>query len=519
MQKISQREFFYLALLLIAIIGIISIVNTTQYGIGLGSDSVVYIAAARNLIEGSGVSWVSGSGSIQPMNLHAPFFSILLAGFEVVSIDGVEGARILSSIAFGLDIFLVGLITYQIIRSKPFSLVSSVILLLTGELLEIHSWAMSDQVYITLSLASIFLLLIYFDDRKRLYLILAAVFASLAALTRYIGISIILAGGVSLIIDRSERYSRRLKNAIIYSLISILPISVWLLRNLLRTGLMTGRYSVWNPDALQGTFLSSLSIVLNWFLPLRLVSLFLNQDIWVIILGILLGIGLAVLASIGLVKFHDQSESIQVDASSIAVLFGYVIFYFAVLFITAVTANPASDIIQRILLPIYPVLLIILVWFLFLLWKTEKLIIKVLIVVLIVFLIRNKAVYSYWISRGLDGDGQRYSSRAWQSSETIEKLAELNPKMVYTDDIAAVYILADMKPILIPLRLSPATRFEKSNVSEALSNMKNNINENGGVLVLFSPSNIAEEFVSLDDLTAGLVPIVTTQDGVIYGSQ
>ena len=211
MQKISQREFFYLALLLIAIIGIISIVNITQYGIGLGSDSVVYIAAARNLIEGSGVSWVSGSGSIQPMNLHAPFFSILLAGFEVVSIDGVEGARILSSIAFGLDIFLVGLITYQIIRSKPFSLVSSVILLLTGELLEIHSWAMSDQVYITLSLASIFLLLIYFDDRKRLYLILAAVFASLAALTRYIGISIILAGGVSLIIDRGERYSRRLK--------------------------------------------------------------------------------------------------------------------------------------------------------------------------------------------------------------------------------------------------------------------------------------------------------------------
>jgi hypothetical protein len=511
--------YLYGLLIIFTIAGTILLWYLTRWGIGLSSDSVVYIASGRNFLSGYGLSWVSGSGLVQPMTLHAPFFSFLLAGFEVVSMDAIEGARILSSIAFGLDVFLVGLITYQITKSKPFSLITSVILLLTGELLEIHSWAMSDQIYIALSLASIFLFSAHFNDRKHPYLILAAVFAGLAALTRYIGVSLILAGGVSLVLDRSVSYSRRLKNAIIYFLISILPISVWLARNILRTGLMTGRYSVWNPDALQGTILGSMSIVLNWFLPLRLVDLFMNQDVRFIILGILLGIGLAVLASIGLVKLHAQRESLQIDASSIIVLFLYVIFYIAVLFGTAVTANPASDIIQRILLPIYPVLLIILVWFLFLLWKTDKILIKVLIVVLLVFLIRNKAVYSYWISRGLVGDGQRYSSRAWRSSETIEKLIELDPKKVYTDDIAAVYILADIKPILMPLRRSPASHIEKSNISEALTNMKNYINENGAVLVLFSPKNISEDFVSFDDLTSDIVPIYIAQDGIIYGGR
>jgi hypothetical protein len=39
-----------------------AVLLATPHGLGLGSDSAVYVAAGRNLVAGRGLSWLSGGG-------------------------------------------------------------------------------------------------------------------------------------------------------------------------------------------------------------------------------------------------------------------------------------------------------------------------------------------------------------------------------------------------------------------------------------------------------------------------
>ncbi|MFA5810669.1 MAG: hypothetical protein WC935_10125, partial [Thermoleophilia bacterium] len=91
---------------MLALLAAVAVTWTSPNGIGLRSDSAVYVAAARNLLAGNGLSWLSGGGEVRPMTLHAPLLSIILAGAEAIGLDAIAFARALNAACLGLEVVL-----------------------------------------------------------------------------------------------------------------------------------------------------------------------------------------------------------------------------------------------------------------------------------------------------------------------------------------------------------------------------------------------------------------------------
>ena len=90
MREMFIENWIFFVLVLIAVIGLALMLFVTDQGVSLGSDSVAYIAAAQNLLKGHGLSWVSAKLEVKPLVHYPPFYPIVLAGFELVSIDAIE---------------------------------------------------------------------------------------------------------------------------------------------------------------------------------------------------------------------------------------------------------------------------------------------------------------------------------------------------------------------------------------------------------------------------------------------
>ena len=185
-------RFSLYALVLFIAIGMFLVWYSTVWGAGLISDSFQYAATARNLAHGNGFTLPYGDGELIPMTKYAPMFSILLAGLELIGVSAIVGARILNILLFGVNIVLMFLSVKKLTRSDIFSLLPSLLFTLSFVTVEVHTWALSEPLYICLSLLSFLFLQNHFEQAKVNWLLLAALTTSLAFLTRYVGFSLVI---------------------------------------------------------------------------------------------------------------------------------------------------------------------------------------------------------------------------------------------------------------------------------------------------------------------------------------
>jgi hypothetical protein len=135
------------------------------------------------------------------------------------------------------------------------------------------------------------------------------------------------------------------------------------------------------------------------------------------------------------------------------------------------------------------------------------------VALLTVVLVRNKVVYAYDIMHDLSADGLRYASSGWQNSDTIHTLRAMDPELIYTDDLAAVYLLAGRTSYLLPLKQNMVSGEPRADYPQALSMMRSRLSSSGGMLVLFRPHDIGGDFPSREELTSGLSRIHVGSDG------
>ena len=166
---------------------------------------------------------VTGLGIYKPMTHYPPFYSMVLALFERCGMPALDAGRWISISAFGLSIILAGLIVYQVTRSKVFSLLTALLVICSNVVLRTFSWALSEPLYIVLLLLSFFLLGVYLQALNRRWLVLAAVSASLALLTRYVGFAPAAALSLALLSNRRFSWARRLTDAVIFLSIAGAP--------------------------------------------------------------------------------------------------------------------------------------------------------------------------------------------------------------------------------------------------------------------------------------------------------
>ena len=87
------RRLLYSMVLGFAVIGFLGIILCTPGGIGIYSDSVVYVGVARNLLRGEGVTYFDDNGRMAPVTHYAPLYPLVVSALGLAGIDPLEGVR------------------------------------------------------------------------------------------------------------------------------------------------------------------------------------------------------------------------------------------------------------------------------------------------------------------------------------------------------------------------------------------------------------------------------------------
>jgi len=436
----GSRFWSYLLVLFIAI-GMFLVWYSTVWGAGLISDSFQYAATARNLAHGKGFSLPYGDGELIPMTKYAPMFSILLAGFELFGVSAILGARIVNILLFGINIFLVFLSVKKLTRSDTFSLLTSLLFTLSFVTVEVHTWALSEPLYIGLSLLSFSFLQNYFEDGQNKWFLLTVFTVSLALLTRYVGLSLIISILLILLIDR-EIVQQRLKNALIFGSFAILPTALWTIRGYRLTQTLNDREIAFHPLTVKN-YVSAIDVIYGWFLPTSFVQGM--EKVLLIISAIVL---------IALVWYFRRSYKFIVQdlnaARKILLLHVTYIILYAVMVVASKTwVDPDIGLSDRILSPMLVSLLILLsAGFSFFGNTFAKA--RVFVVILSLGLIVYYSIGTFMFIQVSHTGGIGIARRGWNRSEVIQSLRTFSDYSIYTNSISSLYLWSDRAGYGIP---------------------------------------------------------------------
>ncbi len=242
MNPISNRsatEIAILSLLFFAVAAAAILFATSGFGTAITPDSLAYLTAGEHLLEGKGMTLANG----RPLILWPPLLPAILALAGLLGIDPVAASRFLNAILLALSIMLAFRLQYQAFSSKLFAILSTLFLLLSASLIRVHEFLLSEPLFVFCSTAFLYCSYFYLKDHSRRHFWLLALFAAAAALTRYAGVYLIAAGASLLLLDSQLRLRSRLIVIARFALVSGAPLALWLVRNLLISGTLTGTRS------------------------------------------------------------------------------------------------------------------------------------------------------------------------------------------------------------------------------------------------------------------------------------
>ena len=232
-----RPDRFTLLLAAIAFLGAaLSLARQVSYGPGLEWDGVVYISVARNLLAGDGL--VSFDGKLY--TLWPPLYPMLLAAAGLGALDPYAVAGPLNAIIFGLTVFVAGRWLRHRLETRLLALWGCLAIALWSPLVLRSSYALSEPVFILLTTLALIQADKYLDEDRRSALVWAGVFTALAWLARYMGVAVVVTVGLLLISQRGAALPKKLRRAALYSLIAAAPMAVWMVRNFLTAGTLTG---------------------------------------------------------------------------------------------------------------------------------------------------------------------------------------------------------------------------------------------------------------------------------------
>ena len=253
---------FTLLLAALSVLGAgLVLAREVNYGVGLTYDALVYISTARNLLGGQWfIAFIDGGYLYWP-----PLYPLLLAALSFGVFDPVAVAGPLNAVIFGLTIFAAGCCLRGRVRSRLLLVWGGVGAALSIPMAASASQALSEPLFILCVTLSLLYSVRYFEAGRRSALLWAAVFASLAFLTRYTGITLILTMAPLLLLQRGVALPEKARRLGLYLAVAGLPQVLWLLQNYLVHGVVRGAQAS-GPHGWREVLQKYLSDLAGWLL-------------------------------------------------------------------------------------------------------------------------------------------------------------------------------------------------------------------------------------------------------------
>ncbi len=435
MKSDSRVHYLIIALIvLLSLVGGFLVLYCTNWGPWAKGDSVEYIEAARNLINGRGLVLVGLTGDAVPLTIRPPFYSTLLGLMGFFRIDLLVAARSINVFLFVVFILSLGFSAYYFTNQPVLSVLLVVFILTSPVFILNYTGVMAEPLFFSLGILSLVLLVPYFQKGKSLILIISATLGGLAMLSRFSGVTIVATGfvAIALFVQRDLKYKVwAFAKYVSFSLVFLL---FWTFKTL-RAGNSVGKYdfgmaNLWErSEPIRAAFVQ---VAWDWLPVQHLLSASYRTRL-IIILSIFVLFS-AIISSLFVIAFrnpnkhtarrflHDRCFQLGAIFTLLAVIYTAFI-VFAYLFIS----EPKTALIERILSPIligalvgYCSLYIFAVKAL-----GSRRLFQIFIVVVVLSGIASNTYRGLNLIADLHENGLGYTSRKWQGSEVIPTLMEL----------------------------------------------------------------------------------------------
>jgi len=476
----NKKQLSVSILSVISIAGIAGILFATARGVGVSKDSVYYLDAARNIMNGQGYTNAL-KGEYTPITHWPPLFPLLLSLLGRLGIDLQIAARWLNAFLFGATIVLVGItLRRYFYNSTHIPLLGSFLTLTSASMLDMHSMAFSEPLFIFFGMCGLYLLSIYIENGKGAHLIASAGAVSLAFLSRYIGGALVLTGFLTILSLSRNNNKKKIVHSVIFVAISIFPMVLFFVRNLHIMGQVTSRSFAFHPITINH-LLAMMITFSSWLFPgSDRFAIIPAQDIILAMVFITLVIGIAVL-TISLNRKIDKDElsTLTPNHSTLSSVFGIFIFSYIISIILAASLfDVRIPFNNRILSPLFIPGLVIVLYLLhrqFLSSVRQRIkstIIIISVVIAGIYLASGAVwiIYSHQNGRGLIG-------RNWRHPQIEAELNSLPPKtLIYSDEAFFIYFMTGRSSYSIP----------DTNNTQAFAKMISRLEKEGGVIAYFN---------------------------------
>ena len=206
--------------------------RTATYGVWLQGDSLQYIAVARNLLAGHGLTDFEGATFVG----WPPGYPLLLAAASLGVFEPNKVAGPLNAALFGLTIFVTGRYLHGRLRLRPLAVWAGLAIALAAPLASLAAMAMSDPAFILLVVLALVRTDDYLVEGRTASLAWAALFAALTWQMRYIGVLAPVVVGLAVLLQSGATPWQRVLRASFVWLVAALLIVPWPARDILASG-------------------------------------------------------------------------------------------------------------------------------------------------------------------------------------------------------------------------------------------------------------------------------------------
>lgn len=312
-------------------------------GIGISPDSVAYLSAADNIVNGFSFTDYNGI----PFVLFPLGYPVFLAMVQLFSPDTlIHTAPTLNGLLFSGLLFMSSYLFRQMRFYHPAVRLLLLLLLATSSaLLEVYSMLWSETLFLFLVLLFFIVFNRYLHSLKRRDLLMAAMVVSLVFVVRYAGITCIITGCLLILLNGRLTGKKKLQHLMVFGTVGI-ALAAW---NLVRNNLISGTFTGVRQKATRTVAenLQDIGEVLRYWFPLPE-----SVPAWTMVAGSLI----LLIALLFVLHSLLQQQYFSATEHSIALF----ILVYAAFMLTISSVSRFETLSSRLMAPVYiPILLLL----------------------------------------------------------------------------------------------------------------------------------------------------------------
>ena len=218
------------------------LIRTGMYGVVYHDVADAHIADAKAFAAGQ---IFEETASERVLLWFPPLFTAIMSLYRLLGVEPSDIGRYVNVISFGLIIIVVSHWLHRLIRFRFVMIGSALTIAVSYPLTRVSSQLFSDTLFVLMALLALINLESFLSGRKvgkvKSGFWLLTVFSALAFLTRYLGVTVIFIGVLFILMHRGTSTSTKWKQAALYGVVSSLPTALWMTRNWIFNGNITGR--------------------------------------------------------------------------------------------------------------------------------------------------------------------------------------------------------------------------------------------------------------------------------------